>query len=108
MIHELTCATSPGRRRAGRALAHLLDYSTPPQAAPGLIRPGRLDGLRLTATDTDWSSGAGAEVAGPIEAVGMAITGRAEAVKDLQGAGAARSAPSPTAARRGHAPPQSR
>ncbi|WP_328471256.1 maleylpyruvate isomerase family mycothiol-dependent enzyme [Actinoplanes sp. NBC_00393] len=86
----------------------LLDYLTSPRVAPALVAPGRLDGLRLTATDADWSSGAGAEVAGPIEAIGMAITGRAVAVKDLHGPGAGRLAPSPTAARRGHAPPRSR
>ena len=86
----------------------LLDYLTAPGAAPAPVRPGTLDGLRLVATDTDWSSGAGAEVTGPIEAIGMAVTGRAVALRDLSGPGAARLTPSPTGVRTGRATPRSR
>jgi len=47
----------------------------------------RLRGLRLTATDTDWSAGAGAqEVTGPIAALLLLLTGRtATARRDLAG-----------------------
>jgi uncharacterized protein (TIGR03083 family) len=68
----------------------LLDYLTSPGAAPALVRPGRLAGLRLEATDTDWSAGAGELVSGPIEALGMAVTGRPAALRDLSGPGARR------------------
>jgi uncharacterized protein (TIGR03083 family) len=36
----------------------------------------RLRGMRLTATDTDWSAGAGDEVTGPIAALLLLLTGR--------------------------------
>jgi uncharacterized protein (TIGR03083 family) len=49
----------------------------------------RLAGLRLTATDVDWSAGAGAEVQGPIRALLLLVTGRtAAAAPLLSGAGA--------------------
>lgn len=44
-------------------------------------------GLRLVATDIDWSSGSGPEVTGPGEAVLMAIAGRPAALPDLKGPG---------------------
>ena len=65
----------------------LLDYLTSPTVAPALVPAGRLDGLHLTATDTAWSSGSGALVTGPIEAIGMAVTGRPAALTDLHGPG---------------------
>ena len=65
----------------------LLDYLTAPGAAPALVPPGRLDGLRLVATDLDWSAGTGRTVSGPVEALGMAVTGRAAALADLRGEG---------------------
>lgn len=63
----------------------LLDYLTSPAAAPGLVPRGRLDGLELIATDTEWRSGSGTRVTGPIEALGMAVCGRQSARKDLVG-----------------------
>ncbi|MCY1139884.1 maleylpyruvate isomerase family mycothiol-dependent enzyme [Actinoplanes sp. Pm04-4] len=65
----------------------LLDYLCSPGAAPALVPPGRLTGLRLTATDTDWSGGSGALVTGRMEALGMAATGRSAALPDLTGPG---------------------
>ncbi|MBO3741404.1 maleylpyruvate isomerase family mycothiol-dependent enzyme [Actinoplanes flavus] len=69
----------------------LLGYltSADPRPAPALAPPGRLDGLRLAATDTDWSAGEGALITGPIEALGMAATGRTAALPDLTGPGVA-------------------
>ena len=49
----------------------------------------RIAGLRLWATDVAWMSGAGDEVAGPAEALMMAVNGRARATADLTGAGVA-------------------
>jgi uncharacterized protein (TIGR03083 family) len=47
----------------------------------------RIEGLRLRATDADWSHGAGPEVAGPMLALLMAMTGRKAALTDLTGDG---------------------
>ncbi len=47
----------------------------------------RIQGLRLRATDTQWAHGAGPEVAGPIHALVMAMTGRKAALDDLAGEG---------------------
>jgi len=44
-------------------------------------------GVRLMASDLDWSHGSGPEVAGPAEAMLMAIAGRASAVGELTGPG---------------------
>ena len=47
-----------------------------------------LDTLRLTATDVDWSRGDGREVAGPIGAILLLVTGRTKALDQLTGEGA--------------------
>lgn len=49
----------------------------------------RVDGLTLRATDTSWSSGSGPEVAGPMLAIVLALTGRKAALDDLSGEGLA-------------------
>lgn len=49
----------------------------------------RIAGLRLTATDADWSHGQGPEVTGPTEALVMMMAGRMVAVEDLSGEGKA-------------------
>jgi uncharacterized protein (TIGR03083 family) len=41
----------------------------------------RLRGVRLVAVDADWSVGSGAEVSGPIDALLLLLTGRAEAAQ---------------------------
>jgi uncharacterized protein (TIGR03083 family) len=47
----------------------------------------RISGLTLRATDTDWSSGDGPEVTGPMLSLVMAMTGRKGVVDDLEGEG---------------------
>lgn len=62
------------------------------ELVPGNPRLGagrRIRGLRLRATDTDWSHGRGPEVTGPGEALLMAMTGRRAALPDLSGPGQA-------------------
>ncbi len=57
---------------------------------PGNPRLGagrRIRGLRLRATDIDWEHGHGPEVAGPGEALLMAMAGRPAALADLAGPG---------------------
>jgi uncharacterized protein (TIGR03083 family) len=47
----------------------------------------RVAGLKLTATDMDWSHGNGPEVTGPAEALVMMMAGRLVALDDLSGEG---------------------
>ncbi|MGE2714939.1 maleylpyruvate isomerase family mycothiol-dependent enzyme [Mycolicibacterium litorale] len=57
---------------------------------PGNPRLGagrRIRGLRLRATDVDWTHGDGPEVLGPGEALMMAMAGRPAALADLSGDG---------------------
>ena len=49
----------------------------------------RIGGLRLVATDTGWSFGAGPEVSGPALSLLLAMTGRAAGISELSGDGAA-------------------
>jgi uncharacterized protein (TIGR03083 family) len=47
----------------------------------------RIEGLRLTATDADWSTGAGPEVQGDAQHLLSAMTGRRRALDSLSGDG---------------------
>ncbi|MEU8080116.1 maleylpyruvate isomerase family mycothiol-dependent enzyme [Catellatospora citrea] len=47
----------------------------------------RMAGFRLTATDTDWTMGEGAEVSAPMEAILLVLTGRLTALPALSGTG---------------------
>jgi len=47
----------------------------------------RARGLRLHATDVDWTHGAGPEVTGPGESILMALAGRPVAATELAGEG---------------------
>lgn len=58
-----------------------------PTGVPGLVPKRRLDGLSLRATDQAWSWGSGGEIAGPSEAVAMAVSGRTVVLNDLSGPG---------------------
>ena len=49
----------------------------------------RIKGLKLRATDLDWSAGSGPEVTGPAEALILAMNGRPAALADLSGDGLA-------------------
>lgn len=59
------------------------------QTAPTLPVKKNSRGIRLVATDLDWTSGSGPRVAGPGEAILMATAGRHEALADLSGEGLA-------------------
>lgn len=50
----------------------------------------RAAGLRLVATDADWSSGDGEEVSGPLVSLLLAVSARHQALADLAGPGVAR------------------
>jgi len=47
----------------------------------------RITGVRLRATDVDWSHGAGPEVSGPLQSLVLAMTGRRGSHGDLSGEG---------------------
>lgn len=47
----------------------------------------RIKGVRLEATDADWSHGEGPTVRGPLEALVMTMGGRGAALDDLEGEG---------------------
>lgn len=49
----------------------------------------RAEGLKLRATDLDWSAGTGPEVTGPLASIILAITGRRAGLADLSGDGLA-------------------
>jgi uncharacterized protein (TIGR03083 family) len=49
----------------------------------------RIAGLKLHATDAEWSTGAGPEVSGPLLSLVLAMTGRAAALDALSGDGVA-------------------
>ena len=77
-----------GREPVDR-LRPVLDFLVSPRARVGFVSGGRLSGLRLVATDQDWSHGHGAEVIGPSLPLAMAILGRSVANAHLHGDGAA-------------------
>jgi uncharacterized protein (TIGR03083 family) len=56
---------------------------------PILGNKKRIAGIKLSATDMDWTWGDGAEVSGPGEAILMAMNGRTTALDDLSGDGLA-------------------
>jgi uncharacterized protein (TIGR03083 family) len=51
--------------------------------------PKLFQNLRVTATDAEWSAGNGANIAGPIEALVLALGGRLAALDELHGDGMA-------------------
>jgi uncharacterized protein (TIGR03083 family) len=58
-------------------------------ADSGLGVPARIAGLRLTATDIQWTHGDGAEIRGTAEALVLAMTGRKVVLPELTGPGVA-------------------
>jgi uncharacterized protein (TIGR03083 family) len=47
----------------------------------------RIEGLRLVASDLDWSTGEGPAVSGPMSSLVLVMTGRGQAAGDLEGDG---------------------
>lgn len=65
----------------------VLPFLVTPKAARAFTPKRALDGLRLVAEDIGWSHGDGPVVAGPAEAVALALAGRGVALADLTGDG---------------------
>jgi uncharacterized protein (TIGR03083 family) len=70
-------------------LATVLDFSLTRSGGSVTLASARkrAKGLRLVATDLEWTAGVGPEVRGPGEAILMALNGRAHALRDLTGDG---------------------
>lgn len=64
-----------------------LDFLASSAARRVFVPGGRLAGLALSATDSDWSIGDGEPVEGPSEALALAMVGRAVALDELHGSG---------------------
>ncbi len=67
----------------------VLDFLVSKKATNGFIAKGRVDGIRWEADDLNWGFGEGPLVAGPAEAIIMAILGRSVTYDDLSGEGVA-------------------
>lgn len=67
------------------ALIRVADFYKGSNALIGAKR--RIEGVTLRASDADWSTGTGPDVAGPMLAIVMAMTGRAAALPQLTGPG---------------------
>lgn len=65
----------------------VLDFLLTGPAERGFVGTGRTAGLRLEATELDWSRGEGDLVRGPAEALALGIAGRPAAYGDLEGPG---------------------
>lgn len=86
MIHQQDIRRPLGIPRTipAERLRVALDFSP---YAPTIRGAWRTRGLRLVATDSGWTHGAGPEVQGPGEALLMAMAGRGDALTDLSGQG---------------------
>ena len=86
MIHQQDIRRPLGLARAipEERLRVALDFV---RYAPTIRGAWTARGVRLVATDLDWSHGKGLEVRGSGEALLMAMAGRPDALKDLDGPG---------------------
>jgi uncharacterized protein (TIGR03083 family) len=66
-----------------------LNFIPTKYAQRAFVRKGALDGLRLEASDIDWSSGDGELVRGPATSLLMTVAGRPSVGEDVEGEGLA-------------------
>jgi uncharacterized protein (TIGR03083 family) len=87
VIHHQDIRRPLGLRRAvpPDRLVAALDFSL---RAPVLPSKHNAAGVKVVATDIDWSHGEGPELSGPGEAILLALAGRGDAVPELVGPGA--------------------
>lgn len=95
-----TATDRPVRDRPAERYRRALDYAV---GAKSIFRgAARANGLRLVATDVDWSYGSGPLVTGPAELIVAGVLGRTRAVDALDGDGVpvlgSRCPPGPTSA----------
>ena len=86
MIHQQDIRRPLGRKRVipPDRLYRVLNYALTSPATRGAHRTR---GVRLVATDLDWTHGDGLEVTGPAEALLMAMAARPDAFNQLTGPG---------------------
>jgi uncharacterized protein (TIGR03083 family) len=91
MIHQQDMRRPLGQPRTipAERLSYALDLGLTRAGSANLGSRKRASGLRLKATDINWTAGDGAEVVGSGEAILMTISGRASALQELSGAGTA-------------------
>ena len=82
---DVARATGKSVSTSPEVLVAVADYAR--ATTPLLHGKERSAGLRLRATDVDWSAGDGREVSGPAGSLILAITGRSAALADLSGDG---------------------
>jgi uncharacterized protein (TIGR03083 family) len=94
MVAEAVIHTQDIRRPLG--IAHTFQPETLTLVGDFVIRGNlllggkrRSTGLTLSATDVDWTRGAGTEVKGPLASIILALTGRRAGLADLSGEGLA-------------------
>jgi uncharacterized protein (TIGR03083 family) len=88
MIHQQDIRRPLGQPRTipAERLSAALDFV---RYAPTIRGAWQVRGLRLVATEPEWTHGRGPEVRGPGEALLMVMAGRADALGDLYGPGLA-------------------
>jgi uncharacterized protein (TIGR03083 family) len=86
MIHQQDIRRPLGLARTipAERLSAALDFV---RYAPTIRGALRVRGVRLIATDSDWSYGKGPEVRGPGEALLMVMAGRPDGLRDIEGPG---------------------
>jgi uncharacterized protein (TIGR03083 family) len=86
LIHhqDIRRALGAARKVPTERLSAALPFA---KVAPPIRAFSRIRGLRLVATDIDWSTGSGPIVEGPAEPLLMAMAGRSNAVDELTGPG---------------------
>lgn len=89
LVHGQDIALPLARHRAVPADAAVLSADHTWRMGFPFHAQRRLRGLRLIATDAAWSVGSGAEVAGPIDALLLLLTGRTATIPMLTGDGVA-------------------
>jgi len=87
LIHGEDMARPAGKRidTSPEVLIEVANYAR--RTKPLLHGKDRSLGLKLRATDVDWTAGEGPEVSGPAASLILAITGRRPALDDLSGDG---------------------
>jgi uncharacterized protein (TIGR03083 family) len=102
--HDITGALELPAESSRAALVDVLEFGTSRVGSIALTpMRRRARGLRLVATDIDWSTGSGDEVCGPAAALIMGASGRPAALASLTGPGVAsltRRIPSPVGSMR--------
>jgi uncharacterized protein (TIGR03083 family) len=87
MVHHQDIRRALGHERAIPAERLVVALDASPRLGSVFGAKRRTAGLRLRATDLDWSWGDGPEVSGPGEALMMTMLGRSDALSDLSGDG---------------------